>query len=1037
MSDDEGDGDLMSVSRARRPLGNSELTQMVTILQRKIKSLEDQARSSSGNTRYIDTTNLDRSAADVVEEDLRAHLRPGAALERTESIPELREVSWSQFTNKFEDEPREYAIEVLLRDAFHLKHGKRHVVTENVLDEPLQRFSHTIEITQPVSTFNELPRMPDRIRIYSPHILKALAIIDKTIDDTAPLVMLRPYKFLVHFETRIRDIVHKCQQELPEDGSSSVVDLPARSQHLQCLINFIDKYIRPTVDRFKDNSATKISYRDLWLIFKPGEDIFMPVKDRQQHVSTDPMKITPEMFQGRYERLWRIIGMGGGRQNLSATSDRGKPPKANPFKVLCYYLDFDSLFFPVVHRFSIQPFSGFRDITSLDFFPLRYLPQGEELRAKSLAQGKLVFNALLQSHTHFYYCGPILTTQPCGCTLPESDLHQEHVESEVIIDYRAALQKHPSWRPTPTFWQPPPTDPGEVRGTLRVEHWNDKTKSKLMRTEVDTIYDDNQINLERALIFKDKARIFDPVPSGWLSNQESVPEADVALLSPRVFAFILRTRTFAPIWLWGLEKISAQSDGLKNLQLKDNTLRDTIHALVKTHFIQKASTQRNGTMETDLVRGKGRGLIFLLHGAPGVGKTFTAESVAAANGRPLFQITCGDLGLTPTEVEGALKEIFRYAQQWNCVLLLDECDIFLTQRSKTELKRNSLVSVFLRVLEWYSGVLFLTTNRVGNLDSAVKSRITWSAYYPPLNLQQTKEIWKNNLNILKKRHPHLEVDRKSILKFAQEFFMANPDQDSNWNGRQIHSAFKVARSLAEWESMSEDEHQALDTDVSQDRSARSVKLDASHFSQVSKAATMFDKYLMEATGLTKTQRAYGAQERADDHFVEDDVAPEDSGSGLMQEPPLKKQRTWSMASNQQPPNQSNAFGQNQLSPNTARRPSNQQPPAPRSRKSSLQQPSNGHPQVWQNGGSYINNKSPRLAASPVQTQPSRDRFSASKRKRSSLDQPPPSLKVRTGPVFSDSESDEEGDDQIGNWRQGAESLVAARLPSDDDSWEHE
>ena len=52
----------------------------------------------------------------------------------------------------------------------------------------------------------------------------------------------------------------------------------------------------------------------------------------------------------------------------------------------------------------------------------------------------------------------------------------------------------------------------------------------------------------------------------------------------------------------------------------------------------------------------------------------------------------GDLGLTPREVEKTLKETFQLAQLWSCVLLLDECDIFLAQRSKNEIKRNSLVS---------------------------------------------------------------------------------------------------------------------------------------------------------------------------------------------------------------------------------------------------------------------------------------------------------------------------------------------------------
>lgn len=75
-----------------------------------------------------------------------------------------------------------------------------------------------------------------------------------------------------------------------------------------------------------------------------------------------------------------------------------------------------------------------------------------------------------------------------------------------------------------------------------------------------------------------------------------------------------------------------------------------------------------------------------------MGKTATAEAVAQSNDRPLFMITCGDLGFTPKEVESSLSEIFRLAYLWNCILLLDEAEIFLAQRTRDDLKRNSLVS---------------------------------------------------------------------------------------------------------------------------------------------------------------------------------------------------------------------------------------------------------------------------------------------------------------------------------------------------------
>jgi signal recognition particle GTPase len=81
--------------------------------------------------------------------------------------------------------------------------------------------------------------------------------------------------------------------------------------------------------------------------------------------------------------------------------------------------------------------------------------------------------------------------------------------------------------------------------------------------------------------------------------------------------------TPVPLWLSALQPIRAKNDGLNNLQLKDNTFKDTLQALVKTHFSQRSS-QCSNHFEYDIVRGKGRGLVILLHGAPGLGKTFTA-----------------------------------------------------------------------------------------------------------------------------------------------------------------------------------------------------------------------------------------------------------------------------------------------------------------------------------------------------------------------------------------------------------------------------
>lgn len=179
----------------------------------------------------------------------------------------------------------------------------------------------------------------------------------------------------------------------------------------------------------------------------------------------------------------------------------------------------------------------------------------------------------------------------------------------------------------------------------------------------------------------------------------------------------------------------------------------------------------------------------------------------------------------------------------------------------------------MRVLEFYTGVLFLTTNRVGALDEAIKSRITWILYYPPLNWTQTREIWKTSIKRVESGNKNLDVDKNGIIRYAKHHFKASTLENTVWNGRRIQNAFKVATALACWEAYSTEERgEAEQLGPMGDNHRQRSTLSAIHFETYATGTRAFDTYFQEATGFNDADRAFHAMERADDHVPDEDAA---------------------------------------------------------------------------------------------------------------------------------------------------------------------
>jgi len=393
-----------------------------------------------------------------------------------------------------------------------------------------------------------------------------------------------------------------------------------------------------------------------------------------------------------------------------------------------------------------------------------------------------------------------------------------------------------------------------------------------------------------------------------LTVSKDIDEEQLELLPLRLFGYALQSRKWYAFNVLNLSRPVTLQDTDTPNAFDDLVLpekhKKSIQALV-SHQVRGFRVQSTtggdsydtakGSSTFDLIHGKGRGLIILLHGPPGVGKTSTAESVAIQLKRPLLAITCGDLGTdSATDIENNLESFFELGAKWGCVILLDEADVFLARRVTGDVKRNSLVSGKLLIvvcpctgltasslsptngiLLWRFDLDHQPSRRVwyvsyrvcppceyrlilvSIVDEAFVSRIHMKLHFPTLKRIPTMQIWDMNIRRIKRTDLNIDVKAKGIRKFAEEYWEKNEDEKlagRQWNGRQIKNAFQTAVALAYWE------HEA---EKAQGRDRGRPVLRKSHFEDVAKTSLHFDDYMDKVYGalMPNGRRSKGAYTR--------------------------------------------------------------------------------------------------------------------------------------------------------------------------------
>lgn len=533
-----------------------------------------------------------------------------------------------------------------------------------------------------------------------------------------------------------------------EDGVACLKDM-------RLLKTFMDEDLRPMFDlrsKIQAGTATEIEYGDLWHLFRRGDLVVRP---------------------DAKTRAYRVINVAGGREplvNKLGPSFDEKPVALDGFVLDCISIAPDgSRYVPILAKLSIKKFFGAQPITSLSVYPMKFDPAEDDLRNQFQENRSRVLDVTRPRFCHKHVRGKTMDE-------PSHDL-----DAQVIIDMTLALHACPHWRvppyiPLEHLFRP---DRRETTEESWCRHGREGCcGSDVIHKDLDMDTDDAQIFMRRQSLSQ--------------RTEAQLSDEDLLLMRDFVHAFVLRSRQWMTISVEDLHEVEF-TNNFKDLVLPENH-GDTVRALVDTHERARASQSSPTASDSvgnalDLIKGKGVGLIILLHGPPGVGKTSTAECVADDTRRPLFPITCGDLGETAAEVEKSLQRNFRLAHKWGCVLLLDEADVFLAKRNRSDLRHNAVTSVFLRSLEYYAGILFLTTNRVGVIDPAFKSRIQMSLFYPKLSLAVTKELYRKFIKRTKAEQERtdtyrFEIRKNEILKFSKAHFkdLESKKMDT-WNGR--------------------------------------------------------------------------------------------------------------------------------------------------------------------------------------------------------------------------------------------------------------
>ncbi|MCJ1282348.1 hypothetical protein MMC26_001671 [Xylographa opegraphella] len=542
----------------------------------------------------------------------------------------------------------------------------------------------------------------------------------------------------VTFDAPFEPLFHRWDSLLKASRDESSTE--AR-KHLKILIDILEPEFAKSRNILREcRTHGVVTFESSWLIFTPGDLVYRVVDGQECITRLNEASYVTSQGKRYFELLSENVDFDGhvfgfGASDILIDNYRGtmktKDLVAMPLEMCTDKLNIKERLirrgrkFEQLRGYNIKAYKG-----SVTMFDQEW---GTENQRANVAE-RIIIDTL----AHNQFTG-------------EGDAQLMPLDIDLVdSSFRRARQRNQNELPESV----PPSAHGSSHHTFAT------SRSRTFKETVVPINETNRVNKQRTESYRGPP----------------LTEDQLLLCVPRVQGFLLKRKQWARFNVDDIEDIPWNDVAFDSLVLP-NREKDLLLAFAEG----QANPDSNFD---DFIQGKGKGIVLLLYGPAGVGKTLTAESVAETMRVPLYVMSAGELGTANFEIERALKDVLDRCTMWKAVLLIDEADVLLETRSASDLDRNAMVSIFLRLLEYYQGIMFLTTNRVDAIDPAFESRIDVALNYEELSIASRRQIWQNF--VMRLPEEKREIDGNDFDTLAS----------IPLNGRQIKSAVKTAQMLA-------------------------------------------------------------------------------------------------------------------------------------------------------------------------------------------------------------------------------------------------